>query len=80
MPADRIVKVISTPEEGYAMLAMAVIEEVCRDYREALIMRDSGMIQSCERFLRGPRFAVYCMGNLDPEYLIEKIRGEIYGS
>lgn len=77
MPADSEMKVIGSPDDGYEMLAIAVIKEVCREYREALPMHDENKIRSCERFFRGPRFAVYC--KLDPEYLIEKLREEIYG-
>lgn len=72
-------ELISTPEEGYQVLALMVIGEVCKDYRVALITHDQLMIHSCEAFLRGPRFHVYSQGGIDPEYLIEKIRGEIYG-
>lgn len=79
MPGQNYSELISTPEEGYAVLALCVIEEVCRDYRSALVMRDVQKIHSCERFLRGPQFAVYSQGKIDPEYLIGKIRSEIYG-
>lgn len=70
---------ISTQEEGYQVLALTIIEEVCKDYRAALVTRDEQMIHSCESFLRGPRFHVYSQGGLDAEYLIEKIQEEIYG-
>lgn len=79
MPADKKMKTIGSPDDGYEMLAIAVIKDVCREYREALAMRDEGKIRSCESFLRGPRFEIYCRGNVDPEYLIKRIREEIYG-
>ena len=76
----KVRELITTPEEGYEVLALMVIEEICEDYRAALIMKDRQMINSCERFLRGPRFQIYCQGKLDPEYLIKKIREEIDGN
>lgn len=75
---NEIVKGISTPEEGYEVLGMFVIKSAADEYRRALMEGDELKIQTNEHFFRGPRFRVFAR-NIDPEYIIQKIREEVNG-
>lgn len=69
---------ISTPEEGYEALAMTLIMEVCKDYRSALVMRDKRMIERCEAFFRSRQFSIYTQGKVDPDYLMDAVRRDLW--
>ena len=67
---------------GYQNLANAIIEQAVKDYREALrrLKRhpDSKaameLAMECERFFRSGWYGV--LTDIDPDYLIERLRKE----
>ena len=60
--------------EGYKLLAAAIIERTLLDYRQALDEKSEGNIRECERFLRSQWFAF--LSDLDGEQLIAMMRKE----
>ena len=60
--------------EGYKLLAAAIIERALLDYRQALTEKDEATIRECERFLRSQWFAF--LSDLDSEQLIAMMRKE----
>lgn len=66
-------------------LANAVVLRAVEDYRLALlgenIDRDTPVkvtVRECEKFFRSEYFSI--LTNLDGEAIIEKIKGDVYGS
>jgi len=58
--------------EGYELLAAAIIERALLDYRQALTEKDELAIQECEQFLRSQWFSV--LFDLDGEKLIAMVK------
>lgn len=59
--------------EQYKALAAEVVKVAADDYIWAIRSGNDSEVSRIERFFRGPNFALFT-DNLDPEYLIEKIR------
>ena len=58
--------------EGYKLLAAAIIERALLDYRQALDEKSESNIRECERFLRSQWFAF--LSDLDGEKLIAMVK------
>lgn len=58
--------------EGYKLLAAAIIERALLDYRQALSEKDEATIRECERFLCSQWFAL--LSDLDGEKLIAMVK------
>lgn len=69
---------VTTPQEGYEALAAYTVKKAAEEYREALITGDQMLIDTNERFFRSDRFRIFG-GDVDPEYIIERIREEADG-
>lgn len=68
--------------EGCIRLCVAVLEQAGRDYRtwyRALLESPGNKtaqqeVDALERFIRSPKFRLFCMGELDPEATIRELR------
>lgn len=72
----KMINAIKTPEDGYRVLAYAIIAMAAYDYRKARVQHDRMKIQTLERFFRGRYFAMFGRGRVNGEYIIDQLKRE----
>lgn len=80
-------------DSGYELLANAIIAQACRDYKARLMdleneRQESGdekkikgiesSIKAIENFFNGAWFAQLSGGDVNPEYIMKRLRREAY--
>jgi len=72
----KIINAVSTPDQGYRALSMAVIAQAAYDYRKYRLKRDKYLMESTERFFRGWLFEIFARGRIDGNYIADKLKNE----
>ena len=72
----KMVNGITTPDEGYKVLGLAVIAQAAYDYRRARLQRDTMKIKTLERFFRGKYFNVFGRGIVSGDYIVDELMKE----
>ena len=62
-------------DEGYELLAEAVIVEACKDYVKAIKNGEKKNIRALERFFRSGWFGI--LTSIDPEDLMTRLKEQV---
>jgi len=59
------------------LLVAAVIQQACKEYRQAYKTNNRTKCQALEKWFYGPQFELWTLGNISPDSLLRGIRNQI---